>query len=80
MGIAETLLVSAGEVEAGNGVANEKADSLGSAVLVAACGALVAVLRNRAEIVLAHLNRQSPKSAALAHPRGIRATGNREQS
>jgi hypothetical protein len=30
-----------------------------------ACGAFIAVLRNHAEIVLAHANRQSPKSAAL---------------
>src|SRR5258705_7426590 len=29
--------------------------------------AFVAVLRNRAEIVLAHANRESPKSAALHH-------------
>jgi hypothetical protein len=44
--------------------AHEKADSLGSAVLVAACGAFVAVLRNHAKIVRAHANRESPKPAA----------------
>jgi hypothetical protein len=32
--------------------------------------AFVAAFRNRAEIVLAHLNRQSPKSAARPFPVG----------
>jgi hypothetical protein len=39
-------------------------------ILVGACGAFVAVLRNHAEIVLAHANRQSPKSAAFPFPQG----------
>jgi hypothetical protein len=34
-------------------------------ILVGGHGAFVAAFSNRAEIVLAHLNRQSPKSAAL---------------
>jgi hypothetical protein len=46
--------------ETGNGVASEKADSLGSAVLVAACGCFVAELRYHAEIVRAYANRESP--------------------
>ena len=37
-------------------------------ILVGACGAFVAVLRNHAEIVRAHANRESPKSAALPFP------------
>ena len=56
-------------VETGNAVANEQADSLGSAILVGACGgAFVAVLRNHGGIVRAHANRESPKSAALPFP------------
>ena len=39
-------------------------------ILVGACGAFVAVLRNHAEIVLAHANRETPKSAALLFPQG----------
>ena len=33
--------------------------------MVSACGTFVAVLRNHAEVVLTHPNRESPKSAAL---------------
>jgi hypothetical protein len=44
---------------------NEEADGLRLLILVGACGAFAAVLRNHAEIVLAPANRQSPKSAAL---------------
>ena len=44
----------------------EQADSLRLLVEVGGHGAFVAAFRNRAEIVLAHVNRQSPKSAALA--------------
>jgi hypothetical protein len=36
---------SAGAIETGNGVTEETASSLGSAVLVSACGAVVSVLR-----------------------------------
>src|SRR5436190_18786722 len=44
------------------------ADSLGSAVLVAACGAFVAVLRNHAEIVRADDDRETPKAPARSFP------------
>ena len=67
--------VSAGAVETGNGVTNEKADSLGSAVLVAACGVFVAILRNHAKIVRAHANRESPKRAARPFPVGSHSFG-----
>ena len=40
-------------------------------IVVSACGAFVAVLRNHAEIVLAHANRESPKSAALPFPQAL---------
>jgi len=40
-------------------------------------GALVAVLRNRAEIVLADVNRQPPKSAARPFPVGSHSLGRR---
>jgi hypothetical protein len=42
-------------------------------ILVGACCAFVAVLRNHAEIVIAHANRESPKSAAL--PQGSHSLG-----
>jgi hypothetical protein len=61
---------SAGAVGTGNGVTNETADSLGSAVRVGACGAFVALLRNHAKIVRAHANRESPKPAARPFPVG----------
>ena len=60
--------VSAGSVETGNGVTNEEADSVGSAVLVSACGALVSALRHHAEIVRAHADRESPKPPARSFP------------
>jgi hypothetical protein len=41
-------------------------DRLRLLVVVGGHGAFVAAFGNRAEIVLAHLKRQSPKSAALA--------------
>ena len=68
MDIIPSPLFSRGEgaVETGNGVANEKAYTLGSAVLVAASGAFVAVLRNHAEIVRAHADRESPKPPACS--------------
>jgi hypothetical protein len=47
---------------------NEEADRLRLLIVGSACGAFVAVLRNHAEIVLAHANRESPKSAALPLP------------
>ena len=50
--------------------ANEDADGLRLLILVGACGAFVAVLRNHPEIVLAHTDRESPKSAALPFRRG----------
>jgi hypothetical protein len=62
--------VSAGAVKTGDRIANETADSLRSAVLVGACGAFVAVLRNHAKIVRAHANRESPKLAARPLPQG----------
>jgi hypothetical protein len=62
--------VSAGAVKTGDRIANETADSLRSAVLVGACGAFVAVLRNHAKIVRAHANRESPKPAARPLPQG----------
>jgi hypothetical protein len=46
-------------------VGDEEADRLRLLILVSACGAFVAVLRNHAEIALAHANRESPKSAAF---------------
>jgi hypothetical protein len=55
-------------VETGNAVANEKAESLGSAVLVSACGAFVAVLRNHEEIVRADADREFPKPPARSFP------------
>ena len=39
--------------------------------------AFVAVLRNHAEIVLAHVNRESPNSAALAFPQASHPLGRR---
>jgi hypothetical protein len=48
------------------GVGEKKTDSLRLLVDVGGHGAFEAAFRNRAEIVLAHLNRQSAKSAALA--------------
>jgi hypothetical protein len=62
--------VSAGAVETGDRIANETADSLGSAVLVGACGTFVAVLRNHAKIVRAHANRESPKPPTRPFPVG----------
>jgi hypothetical protein len=44
----------------GEHVGDEEADGLRLLILVGACGPFVAVLRNHAEIVLAHANRQSP--------------------
>ena len=45
-----------------------------------ACGAFVAVLRQHAEIVLAHANPESPKSAALPFPQGSHSFGRLELS
>jgi hypothetical protein len=67
-------IVSAGSVETGNGVVDEKADSVGSAVLVGTCGAFVAAFRKRAEIFLADVNRQSSKTAARPFPATGRPT------
>jgi hypothetical protein len=47
-------------------VAEKQADSLRLLVDVGGHRPFLAAFRNRAEIVLAHVNRQSPKSAALA--------------
>jgi hypothetical protein len=55
-------------------VREEQGDSLGLLIVVAGHGAFVTAFRNRAEIVVAHVNRQSPKSAALAlaqHPNSL---------
>ena len=65
--------VSAGAVETGDRIANETADSLGSAVLVGACGVFVAVLRNHAKIVRANANRESPQPAARSRCALIRS-------
>jgi hypothetical protein len=59
----------------GEHVGDEETDGLRLLILVAARGAFVAVLGNRAEIVLAHVNRESPKSAALPFPRGSPRSG-----
>ena len=42
-------------------VVEEQADSLRLLIVVGGHGAFVAAFRNRAEIVFAHFNRQSPK-------------------
>ena len=47
---------------------NEEADRLRLLIVGSACGPFVAELRNLAEIVLAHANRQYSKSAALPFP------------
>jgi hypothetical protein len=44
-------------------------------IVVGACSAFVGVLRNHAEIVLAHANRQSPESAALRLPQCSHSLG-----
>jgi hypothetical protein len=62
-------------VETDNGVANKEARSLGSTVLVDACGAVVAVLRNRAEIVRARADGEFPNSAACPFPVGSHSFG-----
>jgi hypothetical protein len=55
-----------------------EADGLRLLIVVGACSAFVAaVLRNHAEIVLAHANRESPKSAALPFPQGSHSLGPR---
>jgi hypothetical protein len=46
----------------------EQADRLRLLVEVGGHGAFVAAFRNRAEIVLANVNRQSPKSTSLPFP------------
>jgi SAM domain (Sterile alpha motif) len=46
-------------------------------IVVGACGAFVAVLRNHAEIVLAHANRESPKSATLPFAQCSHSLGRR---
>jgi hypothetical protein len=61
----------------GEHVGDEEADGLGLQILVGACGAFVAVLRNHAEIVLAHADRESQKSAALPFPQGSHSLGRR---
>jgi hypothetical protein len=67
--------VSAGAFETGDCIANETADRLGSAILIGACGAFVALLRKRAEIVLADVDRQPPKPAARPFPVGSHSLG-----
>jgi hypothetical protein len=47
-------------------IGEEEADSLRLLFEVGGHGAFVAAFRDRAEIVHAHVNRQSPQSAALA--------------
>jgi hypothetical protein len=57
------------------GVGEKKTDSLCLLIVVGGQGAFVTAFRNRAEIVLAHVNRQSPKSAALPFPQGSHSLG-----
>ena len=57
---------------------NDEADRLRLQIEIGACGAFVAVPRNHAEIVLAHANRESPKSAALPFPQGSHSLGRLE--
>ena len=60
--------VSAGAVETGDRIANETADSLRSAVLFGACGALIASLGDLPQVVLADINRQPPMPATRPFP------------
>ncbi len=62
-------------VETDNGVANKEARSLGSTVLVDACGAFVAVLRNRPKILRARADGEFPNSAACPFPVGPHSFG-----
>ena len=55
---------SASAVETGDRIAYETADSLGSAVLVRACGVFVALLHDLPKIVIADVDHQPPKPAA----------------
>jgi hypothetical protein len=50
-------------IELGEHVRDEEADGLRLLIEIGACSAFVAVLRNHARIIFAHVNRQSPKSA-----------------
>jgi hypothetical protein len=52
-------------------VGEKQADRLRLLIVAGGHGAFVAAFRNRAEIVLAHVNRQSPKSAAQPVPGGL---------
>jgi hypothetical protein len=58
-------------------VAEKQAEGLCLLIVVGGHGAFVAAFRNRAEIVLAHVNRQSPKSAASPFPVGSHSIGRR---
>jgi hypothetical protein len=49
-----------------NSVGEEQADSLRLLIVVGGHGAFVPAFGNRAEIILANVNRQSPKSTSLA--------------
>jgi hypothetical protein len=57
------------------GVGEKKTDGLRLLIVVGGHGAFVAAFRKRAEIVLAHVNRQSPKSAARPFPQGSHSLG-----
>jgi hypothetical protein len=56
-------------------VGEKQADSLRLLIAVGGHGAFVAAFGNRAEIVLADLNRQSPNSAARPFPQGSHSLG-----
>jgi hypothetical protein len=61
----------------GEHVGDEEADGLRPLILVGACGAFAAVLRNHAEIVLAQVDGQSPEvrgAPALVGPLFARPT------
>jgi len=58
-------------------VGDEEADGSRLLIVVSARGGFVAVLRNHAEIVLGHANRECPNSAALPFPQGSRSLGRR---
>jgi hypothetical protein len=60
--------VSAGAVETGDRIANETADSLRSAVLFGACGALIASLGDLSQVVLADINRSAAAAPGAPVP------------
>ena len=67
--------VSAGAVETGDRIADETADSLGSAVLFGACGTHISSLGDLPQVVLADVDRQPPKPAARPFSVGSHSLG-----